>query len=177
MQPTRVFNPGLLRYRDGDATIPSGGGHRMIIHICNNKGLWGKGFVLALSKRWKKPEEQYRLWYRAQILDKVPFELGQIQIVDINSDLAVVNMIAQDDIVSQTKDGKIIPPIRYEALNSCLAKVAKEAKDRKSSIHGPRIGAGLAGGDWTKIEGLLKTNFINQSVNVNIYDLTPFEQK
>lgn len=178
MQPSRVFNPGLFRYRVGDATLPQGGGHRMIIHCCNSIGAWGAGFVMSLSKRWKKPEEQYKLWYRSQVLDRVPFKLGEIQIVDVNSDLSVVNMIAQDGIgFKKNEQGELIPPVRYDALESCLKKVAKEAKDRKSSIHAPRICCGLAGGRWNKVEPLLVTNLINQSISVNIYDFSPFEEK
>lgn len=165
---SRVFNPGILRYVEGDATIPRGGGHRMIIHCCNDVGAWGAGFVVALSKRWKKPENEYRLWYRSQGEGRNKFKLGEIQVVDIQSDLAVVNMIGQADCYPD-KDGN--PPIRYDAIKSCLEKVAKEAKDRNSSVHAPRFGAGLAGGDWSKIEALLTECLINKSVNVTVYDL------
>mgnify|MGYP002351074259 FL=1 len=42
-------------YLKGDATKPEGLGPRIIAHICNDVGLWGKGVVLAISKRWKLP--------------------------------------------------------------------------------------------------------------------------
>jgi hypothetical protein len=44
-----------ISYLKGDATNPLGQGTKAIAHICNSTGSWGKGFVLALSKRWKKP--------------------------------------------------------------------------------------------------------------------------
>jgi hypothetical protein len=37
----------------GDVTCPSQQGLKIIAHICNDIGGWGKGFVLALSKKWK----------------------------------------------------------------------------------------------------------------------------
>ena len=43
-------------YLKGDATKPEGLGTKIIAHVCNDVGLWGKGFVLAVSKRWKFPE-------------------------------------------------------------------------------------------------------------------------
>lgn len=48
----------------GDATNPviERGPIAVIPHVCNINGGWGKGFVLALSKKWKKPEQQYRKW-------------------------------------------------------------------------------------------------------------------
>lgn len=42
-------------YLTGDATAPGGTGTRIIAHVCNDIGHWGKGFVLAISKRWPEP--------------------------------------------------------------------------------------------------------------------------
>lgn len=167
---------GMLKYIDGDATMPRGGGHRMLIHVVNDIGFWGKGFVLALSKRWKKPENEYRLWYRSQGEGQNKFKLGEIQIVEIQSDLAVVNMIGQRDCYP---DANGVLPVRYDAIKSCLDKIAKEAKERNSSVHCPRFGAGLASNkssgydenSWNKIEALLKECLINKGVNVTVYDL------
>lgn len=175
-QPSAIINRGLLRYVTGDATLPHGGGHRIIMHCVNDIGKWGRGFVTALSKRWKRPEDGYRFWYRSQS----GFKLGEIQMVDIQSDLAVCNMIAQHDIVAtKDEDGNIVQPFREEALRSCLKKLAVEAKDRKSSVHAPRLCAGLAAGamtgydeaTWNVVEKIIKDELIDQGINVTIYDL------
>lgn len=52
-----------LQFIQGDATDPQAKGNRIIAHICNNLGGWGKGFVLAISERWPQPEEEYRRWH------------------------------------------------------------------------------------------------------------------
>lgn len=164
--------PGLLRYKEGDATIPVSAGHRLIIHICNDIGGWGRGFVVALSKRWKKPEEEYRKWFRGQN----NFKLGEIQPVEVQSDTTVINMIAQRDIVS---DENGVPPLRVDALASCLDKVGELAIRNGSSVHAPRIGAGLAAGvangydkdTWVVVESLIIEKLIKRGVNVTIYDL------
>jgi hypothetical protein len=31
-----------------------------IAHVCNDRGGWGKGFVMAISQRWPQPEMEYR---------------------------------------------------------------------------------------------------------------------
>ena len=53
-----------LLYFEGDATSPIGDGKKIIPHVCNDIGGWGKGFVLALSKKWPEPEEYYRKFFR-----------------------------------------------------------------------------------------------------------------
>ena len=37
----------------------------------------GKGFVMAISRRWKEPEQKYREWFKTQY----NFILGQVQFV------------------------------------------------------------------------------------------------
>ena len=41
----------MLRYVTGDATVPQGGGPKILVHLCNDAGGWGAGFVLAVSRR------------------------------------------------------------------------------------------------------------------------------
>ena len=55
-----------IMYQIGDATDPIGGGPRIIVHVCNDAGGWGKGFVIAVSRRWPEPERRYRAWHRGE---------------------------------------------------------------------------------------------------------------
>ena len=48
-------------YLKGDATSPQVKGYKVIAHICNNRGSWGAGFVMAISKKWSSPEIEF-LW-------------------------------------------------------------------------------------------------------------------
>jgi hypothetical protein len=52
----------MITFLTGDATFPEGDGPKLIAHIVNDRGGWGHGFVVAISKRWKAPEKQYRDW-------------------------------------------------------------------------------------------------------------------
>ncbi|MGH7866045.1 MAG: Appr-1-p processing protein, partial [Candidatus Dormibacteraceae bacterium] len=45
-----------LKVTTGDAMSPNVPGPKIIAHICNDVGGWGKGFVLAVSQRWPEPE-------------------------------------------------------------------------------------------------------------------------
>ena len=63
------------------------------------------------------------------------------------------------------------PPIRYEAVRAALGKVANFALANTASVHMPRIGAGLGGGDWNAIETIIAEELCNRSVGVTVYDL------
>ncbi|HJZ91139.1 MAG TPA: hypothetical protein VKE40_09720 [Gemmataceae bacterium] len=68
------------------------------------------------------------------------------------------------------KRGKSGPPIRYEAVAECLERVAAKALELGASVHMPRIGCGLAGGEWSKIEPLIEQRLCDRGVAVTVYD-------
>jgi O-acetyl-ADP-ribose deacetylase (regulator of RNase III) len=151
-------------YLKGDATCPQAKGVKLICHICNDLGGWGKGFVLAVSRRWKSPEQDYRAWHADR--SKNDFGLGAVRFVQVEPYIWVANMVAQRGM----KQGSGGPPIRYEALAQCLRKAADEAAKLQASVHMPRIGCGLAGGKWSLIEPLIKTHLCDQGLAVTVYD-------
>jgi O-acetyl-ADP-ribose deacetylase (regulator of RNase III) len=153
-----------ITYVKGDATCPQAKGVKLICHICNDRGGWGKGFVLALSRRWEEPEQEYRTWY-ADRSDN-DFGLGAVQFVQVEPTIWVVNMVAQHG----TKRGSSGPPIRYKAVTECLRKVAARAVELGATVHMPRIGCGLAGGDWSRIEPLIEEYLCSQDIAVTVYD-------
>ena len=151
-----------IKYINGDATNPIGGGYKLIIHCCNDIGGWGRGFVLALSKKWKNPEQAYRNWHRDQ---PQSFKLGEIQRVPVEENISVVNMIGQHGV--GFKDGK--PPIRYEAIRECLKKVCSICKMKNASVHAPKFGSDLAGGNWDIIEQIINEELIEKDIEVIVY--------
>jgi O-acetyl-ADP-ribose deacetylase (regulator of RNase III) len=152
-----------IQYTKGDATAPQSEDNKIIVHICNDIGGWGKGFVMAISKRWKKPENQYREWFKS----KDDFELGKVQFVQVEEDLWVANLIGQHKI---NKDENGNAPIRYDAIEDGLKEVAVFAKENNASIHMPRIGCGLAGGKWEMIEPIILKTLSNKDIEVVVYD-------
>ncbi len=152
-----------IQYTWGDATAPAGAGPKIIVHICNDMGGWGRGFVLALSNRWKAPEQQYRQWYKSE----ENFALGEVQFVQVEDQLWVANLIGQHKI---RKDEKGNPPIRYRAVEHGLSLIAEKASSLQASVHMPRIGCGLAGGKWEKIEPLIIKTLIKSQIKVTVYD-------
>jgi O-acetyl-ADP-ribose deacetylase (regulator of RNase III) len=152
-------------YLVGDATKPEGAGSKIIAHVCNDIGAWGRGFVLALSKLSPAPERAFREWYRGR--ERERFALGAVQFVLVCSDISVANMIGQHRL---RKSGGV-PPIRYDALETALKIVGEKAQTENATVHLPRIGCGLAGGEWHKIEPLIERQICAFDVPVFVYDL------
>lgn len=150
-----------LNYVVGDACSPIGTGPKIIAHVCNDLGAWGRGFVLTLSRKWSEPETAYRSIPRSQLV------LGDIMYQPVANDTAVVNMIAQHGLRSQANP----QPLDYYALLQCLMKLRDCAVSQRATVHMPRIGAGLAGGDWTTIEGLIDAALLVNNIDVVVYDL------
>lgn len=159
----------MLKYLIGDATNPQVDGNKIIAHVCNDIGKWGKGFVLAISKKWKSPSVMYRGWHAGAKRSEIDtdFGLGEIQIVKVEQDIWVANMVAQQGIYA--KSG--IPPIRYHSLEECLLKLSEECIKKSASVHLPRIGCGLAGGKWDVVENIIDKTLCKNNIEVYVYDL------
>ena len=78
-------------------------------------------------------------------------------------------MIAQSGTINNKVGHQ--PPIRYSALVSAMAQVAKFAKQKAVSISCPKFGCGLAGGNWDVIKALIIELWVPVVSNVNIYHL------
>lgn len=160
-----------IHYLKGDATEPVGDGVKIIAHICNDYGGWGRGFVLALSAKDKRPEKLYR-----QQIRHYPDPLGYVwvELFDPSGaesddvDIFVANMVAQHG--NSTPENPVA--VDYKALWYCLNLVGSEAADMEATVHMPRIGCGLGGGNWTRIEDLITRSLVDlYGRDVYVYDL------
>ena len=158
-----------IQYRIGDATRPQYAGPKVIAHICNDRGAWGAGFVMALSRRWTEPANAY--------LSTPEFLPGTTQVVHVGRDqddgynLFVANMIAQIGI-GPTRH------VNYGDLRRCLGKLQIWLDVHREplcpvkypmTVHMPRIGCGLGRGDWKLVSQAIEDTL---DVPVFVYDLT-----
>ncbi|AYL39873.1 MULTISPECIES: macro domain-containing protein [Streptomyces] len=153
-----------ITYVRGDATVPSVKGVKIVAHVCNDIGGWGKGFVLAVSRRWPEPERAYRTWHRERASND--FALGALQLVRVERYVWVANMIGQRGVRTGSKG----VPVRYEAIGTALGLLVGRATELNASVHMPRIGCGLAGGTWSRVEPLITERLVRRGVPVTVYD-------
>jgi O-acetyl-ADP-ribose deacetylase (regulator of RNase III) len=157
----------MVKYVKGDATKPVGDGPKMIVHIVNDEGLWGAGFVLALDKMHPRPRE----WYMEEVANvkrdrRLFLTLGSVDFVPAGHDITVVNMVAQHRTIRTNPR-----PICYKSLEACLEKVAAYALVEGATVHMPRIGCGLAGGKWDVVESIINRTLTLKDIDVTVYDL------
>lgn len=169
----------VINYEIGDATdLPYWGKH-ILVHCCNDIGAWGAGFVLAVSRRWKDPEKKYRRWYKETKNgdSPSPLELGKIQLVDVTKrgiifDRNLPSRVWVANLIGQKGIGRgLRKPIRYSAVKEGLEKVALFAKRHNATVHMPRIGCGLAGGNWEDMAVIIEEVFADTGLRVIVHDL------
>jgi hypothetical protein len=175
-----------IKYLTGDlfAQIPKD--KKIVIpHVCNDIGGWGSGFVVPLAKHFPEARRRYLQWFQRKydLESGVPFERGETQIIRVDlpflpdgGEVYVANMIAQEGVVSPSNPR----PIDYGALANCMDTVADRCMQVMDlgtplEIHAPKFGSGLAGGDWSEIEIMIRENWMpgddEGSIPVFIYSL------
>lgn len=150
----------MIKYIEGDLFKFIGDKNKsyLIAHCCNNVRCWGAGFVVPLGNKFPEAKRAY--------LADAPMILGYCQFVKVTDNIHVANMIGQENVgFSGNK-----PPIRYDAIKICMQQIANFINTHQNTeIVCPLFGSGLAGGDWSIIEDMIKT--IWQNIDVNVYYL------
>jgi O-acetyl-ADP-ribose deacetylase (regulator of RNase III) len=80
--------------------------------------------------------------------------------------LYVVNSYTQYHYGRNHTDG-VKTPIDYEALTLCMRKINNVFKNKHIGL--PKIGAGLAGGDWNRIQSIIRSELIDCKVTIVIF--------
>lgn len=139
----------MIRYVQGDLLASN---LKVIAHGCNCHGVFGAGIALQIKNKWPNVYEVYRLKY--QVLG---LELGTILPVRTLDDRIVVNCMTQQDFGNTAR-----VYVDYSAVESCIAAINDHVDAWGVSEVGlPKIGAGLANGNWNRIEDIIVRNAKN----------------
>jgi len=166
--PIQIHIPLLvmpLQYRKGDAIIAVTNEATqqqttmLIIHNCNNAGIWTQGFSASISQTWYLPKDVYKR--------TIHYELGTTQFVTVTTNIVVANMISQNGVNSF---GYHKQRIDYDALRKCLKEVYTYAVSNDvASVHMSRIGTRSGCGNWGIIESIIKDELCG--IDTFVYDL------
>ena len=174
-----------ITYKVGDVRSPEEKAPFVIPHCVNDAvgGIMGSGVARALFEKWDDVKGAYHMWAEGTFgLDlgfddyiSGPYRLGEVQILEVESvdpdKIYVANMVGQRDVC----DFHGIPPVRYEAIRDCLLNLRTWLDKKKTikNICAPKFCSDLAGGDWSIVEGIIKTVFEKTNYNWVIYTLPP----
>ncbi|MGB3870862.1 MAG: ImmA/IrrE family metallo-endopeptidase [Flavobacteriales bacterium] len=153
----------LIHTVSGDATEPRGSGRKIIAQIVNTSAAMGSGFGKSLGARYPRTKEELKLWKK----EGEGFGLGAMRMVDLGNDIYVAQMVAQEGLYPK---GNTIP-LRYSSLRLCIKQLAAAAEAMNASVHMPYIGAGLAGGNWDIIKGVILEELVLKGIDVTVYRL------
>lgn len=128
----------------------------IIAHGCNCSGGYGSGVAYTMAMKYPKAREAYLDKY-----DDEGWHLGEVQFVPVVGGKIIANCATQKGFLPRG-----IRHADYPAIAHALAWVKEYAKERGLSIAIPKIGAGLAGGDWEVIKKDLEKVFSDYDVTV-----------
>ncbi|XP_056606446.1 chromodomain-helicase-DNA-binding protein 1-like [Triplophysa dalaica] len=157
-----------IRYVLGDVTHPKADREdAIIVHCVDDSGHWGRGGLFtALELRSDEPCKQYEL-----AGDMKDLELGNVLLFPIDdkqSRFSGKDYLAL--IVAQQRDkANNLSGIRLTALEEALMKIYRFAKQKKASVHLPRIGHSTKGFNWYGTERLIRKHLASKGIPTSIY--------
>lgn len=140
----------------------------IIVHGCNCQGVMGSGIAKAIREKWPVVYDAYEshyyncddTLYLGDIVTVASYDCNDDwypyinnYTTDLPAELIVVNAMTQFDY---GRDKNVVY-VDYDAITAAFARVKILARETKLPVHFPRIGAGLANGDWDEI----RTRIIN----------------
>ena len=142
----------------------------VITHGCNCRSIMSAGIAVPMNLHFDVSQFPMELQgpsilklgnidYREII---IPTNVFDWENTSRSNKLIVVNSYTQNFPSVRLK------PIDYEALTLCMRKINHQFKGMHIGL--PKIGAGLAGGDWERIKEIIKTELTDCKVTVVIYD-------
>lgn len=164
---------------DGDLiTLAKAGTFDVIAHGCNCKSQMGAGIAPQMAKAFSCDKFEMERWgidiNKLGNIDFQTFVLGENAIWSLEDaknnrdepELTVVNAYTQYNYGRNHADGDAIP-FSYEAFTLCMKKMNNIFKGKHIGL--PKIGAGLAGGDWSLIEKIIKKELKDCNVTIVNY--------
>ena len=170
----------MINYVDGDLIkFAKEARFDVIVHGCNCMSTMKSGIAPQMAKafgcdsfemeKWgptikKLGNIDYETlyWEDDKYWTKYPDEDGKW----VSSKLTVVNSYTQYKYGRNHKDGDRAP-FDYEAFTICMRKINHIFKGNHIGM--PKIGAGLAGGNWNRIEHIINTELRDCEVTIVNY--------
>lgn len=133
---------------------------KVIAHGVNCRGAFGSGVAAQIARRFPDVKRGY---FRKH--HNGGWDLGQCQFILTDNKTIVVNMATQEAY------GKAGVHVDYEAVRRCFEQVLDYCQQAGEGLAIPKVGAGLGGGDWARIEAIIRDCLARRDVEVDVYSL------
>ncbi len=146
----------MIVYRSGDVLDSD---EKNIAHGCNCSGGFGSGFAKAVKDRYPSVREGYLHRFNTR-----GWKLGEVQLIGVGdgSGRVIANCATQQKYGPKDQG----PYVSYIAIREVFRNLAQSFP---GGFAIPKIGAGLAGGNWDIISEII--NEETGSIEVRVYVL------
>lgn len=124
----------------------------IVVHGCNAQGKMNSGIAGQIHARFPSVFEDYWRQYESSGL-----KLGDVVVCPPNTgegrSFWIANAITQEFYGRDSS----IRYVDYNAVRDVFSQVAQIAKANGLTVHYPKVGAGLANGQWEVIEKIIET--------------------
>jgi O-acetyl-ADP-ribose deacetylase (regulator of RNase III) len=169
----------MINYIDGDLIkLAKEAKFDVIVHGCNCHSKMGAGIAPQMAEAFGCDRFEMELWgsdvnklgnidYQTFVLgEKTIFSLSDLKNNRNEPQLTVVNAYTQFNYGRNHTDGDL-RPFDYEAFTICMRKLNIEFAGKHIGM--PKIGAGLAGGNWNHIEHIINVELKDCQVTIVNY--------
>jgi O-acetyl-ADP-ribose deacetylase (regulator of RNase III) len=157
----------MIKYIDGDLIkLAKEAKFDVIVHGCNCLSVMKSGIAPQMAAAFGCDKFEMEMWgpsidklgnidWKTFLLEKnntFTIDLGESN-PDKGTELVVVNAYTQYSYGRNHSDG-VAQPFDYDAFTICMRKMNRVFKGKHIGMG--KIGSGLAGGDWDRIEQIIK---------------------
>lgn len=146
----------MIVYKQGDVLASS---EKRIAHGCNCLGGFGSGFAKAVAESYPSIRESYLHRHNTR-----GWKLGDVQLIGVgdSSGREIANCATQQRY-GRPDEG---PYVSYPAIRQVVRSLVQSWP---SGFAMPKIGAGLAGGNWDIISKIIEEE--SKDIEVRVYTL------
>lgn len=125
----------------------------VIAHGVNCQGVMGSGVAAALRKRYPEIMGNDQFGYTNLTTKYLASDLlGTVDFCTVSDELTIANCFTQDKYGTQKRQ------VNYEAIALCFEELESSLYEGEM-LHIPKIGAGLAGGNWEIIRTIIDQTY------------------
>ena len=145
----------MIKYKTGDLLEAS---EDIIAHGVNCKGVMGSGVAKLIKDRYPKAYFYYWDYHNTD-----GWKPGMVQFVSQWDQKIIANCATQKAYMPRN-----VCHADYDAIREAMGILRDYAKFNNKSVAIPKIGAGLAGGDWDTIEKIINDVFDDMDITVYV---------